>query len=445
MSGNPTTTVAERPRANAGANAELRYLNGFGNELASEALPGALPVGQNSPQQAAYGLYAEQLTATSFTAPRAENRRNWLYRIRPSTPHGAFRRIDNGLVRGAPITETEPTPNRFRWHALPVPDQPTDFVEGLVTMAANGDAEGRQGVAIHVYAINRGMTDRVFANLDGDMLFVGQLGRLVLTTEFGVLDLDAGEIAVIPRAVKFCVAVPDGPARGFVCENYGAHYRLPELGPIGSNGLAHPRDFQTPVAAFEDRDTPCEIIAKFGGGMWACESRHSPFDVVAWHGSGAPYKYDLARFNAINTVTYDHPDPSINTVLTSPSGLPGIANIDFAVFAPRWDVAEHTFRPPFYHRNVMSEFGALIRGASEARSMAPGACTLHNAMAAHGPDPAMFERASSVDPGPRRLEGLAILFETRLPLRPTRYATETPTLQRDYDRTWDALPKRFKP
>ena len=441
MSATQTATI-ERP---AGAKA-LGYLNGFGNELASEALPGALPVGQNAPQQAPYGLYAEQLNGTSFTAPRAENRRSWLYRIRPSTPHGAYRRIDPGLVRGAPITEAEASPNRYRWNATPLPSEPTDFVQGLITMGANGDAEARVGGAVHVYAANRSMAGRAFLNFDGEMLIVPQQGGLRLVTEFGVLEARAGEIAMLPRAVKCRVELLDGPGRGFVCENYGSHYRLPELGPIGSNGLANARDFETPVAAFEDKDGGYELIAKFGGGLWAAEMRHSPFDVVAWHGSGAPYKYDLARFNAINTVTYDHPDPSINTLLTSPSGLPGIANIDVVVFAPRWDVAEHTFRPPFYHRNVMSEFGALLAGPSEARSASkfgPGAMTLHNAMTAHGPDPAVLERASSAELGPRKLEGLAVLFETRLPFRPTRHALEAPTLQRDYDGNWDALPKRF--
>ena len=435
------TAIAERSRV-ATAGSDLQYLAGFGNELASEALPGALPVGQNSPQQPAYGLYAEQLTGTSFTAPRAENRRSWLYRIRPSVMHGAFRRIEDGAIRSAPITETEPTPNRFRWDALPIPDAPTDFVQGLVTMAANGDAEGRAGVAIHVYACNRAMQGRVFADSDGDLLLVPQQGRLLLRTELGVLDVAPGEIAVVPRAIRFTVE-PNGPARGFVCENYGSHFRLPELGPIGSNGLANARDFLAPVAAYEDRDAPTEIVVKFGGGLWACESRHSPFDVVAWHGNYLPYKYYLARFNAINTVTWDHPDPSINTVLTSPSGLPGIANVDVAAFVPRWDVAEHSFRPPFYHRNVMSEFGGLIRGLSEARIVSPGSCTLHNATAAHGPDPAVFERASTAELAPRRLEGLAVLFETRLPLRPTRAALASPALQRDYDRNWDALPNRF--
>jgi homogentisate 1,2-dioxygenase len=440
------TPIALDTRARA--KTALSYLQGFGNELASEALPGALPIGQNSPQAAAYGLYAEQLNLTSFTAPRAENRRSWLYRIRPSTPHGAYKRIDDRLLRAAPITETEPSPNRFRWDPQPLPDAATDFVDGLTTMAANGDPEARTGAAIHVYAANRSMTDRAFSNSDGEMLIVPQVGTLRLVTEFGVIELAPCEIAVVPRAVKLRVELVDGASRGFICENYGAHYRLPELGPIGSNGLANARDFQTPVAAFEDRDTRCEIVTKYAGGLWACEQKHSPFDVVAWHGSGAPYKYDMNRFNAINSVSYDHPDPSINTVLTSPAGLPGIANIDFCVFAPRWDVAEHTFRPPFYHRNVMSEFGALLKGASEARNtarFAPGAMTLHNAMAAHGPDPAVFEKSSTIELGPRRLEGMAVLFETRLPFRPTKFALTSSTLQRDYDQNWDALPKRFKP
>jgi homogentisate 1,2-dioxygenase len=428
--------------------ADLSYQLGFGNELASEAIQGSLPIGQNAPQQVPFGLYAEQLTGTSFTAPRAENRRSWLYRIRPSTMHTTFKRIDARLLRGGPLAEGEATPNRLRWDPLPIPDQPTDFVEGLVTMVANGDAESRTGVGIHVYVANRGMTDRAFSSADGELLIVPQLGRLLLTSELGRLEVAPGEFVLIPRAVKFRVDLPDGSARGFVCENYGQHFRLPELGPIGSNGLANARDFQAPVAAYEKRESKTEIVLKYGNALWAAEQPHSPFDVVAWHGNCVPCKYDLARFNAMNSVTYDHPDPSINTVLTSPSGLPGIANVDFVVFAPRWDVAEHTFRPPFFHRNVMSEFVGLVRGASETRAVSrfgPGACSLHNPMAAHGPDPAVVERASTVELGPRKLEvGLTVMFETRLPCRPSRFALGSPTLQRDYDGNWDGLKASFE-
>lgn len=425
----------------------LNYLTGFGNEHASEALPDTLPAGQNSPQRVPRGLYAEQLSGTAFTAPRAENRRSWLYRIRPSAVQGAFRRIDDGLIRSAPITESALSPNRHRWAPWPLPEIPTDFIAGLVTVAANGDVEGRAGAAIHVYAVNRSMTDRAFADHDGELLIAPQLGRLLLTTEMGGLDVAPGEIALIPRAVKFRVELLDDAARGFVCENYGAHFRLPELGPIGANGLANPRDFLSPVAAFEDRDVATELVVKFGGGLWMTALGHSPFDVVAWHGNCAPCKYDLARFNAMNSVSFDHPDPSIFTVLTSPSGLPGTANVDFVIFPPRWTVTDHTFRPPWFHRNVMSEYVAAIHGMPEARAggYPAGTSHLHNSLTPHGPDPAVVKRASTVDLGPTREESLVIMFETRLAFRPTKAALQSSALESHYDRIWDDLPKLFHP
>jgi homogentisate 1,2-dioxygenase len=432
----PDTSVATRP-----------YLAGFGNEHASEAVPGALPVGQNSPQRPPLGLYAEQISGTAFTAPRAENRRTWTYRIRPSAVHGPFRRIGDRLLRSAPITEAETPPNRLRWDPQPMPDEPADFVDGLATIGANGDAGGRLGVAIHLYRANRPMLDRVFCDADGELLIVPQQGRLLLRTELGLFDLAPGEFAVVPRGLKFRVELPDGAARGWVCENYGPLLRLPELGPIGANGLANPRDFLVPAAAFEDREAAVEVVAKFEGGLWAAEYDHSPLDVVAWHGSYVPYKYDLARFNAINTVSFDHPDPSIFTVLTSPSGTPGTANVDFVVFPPRWQVAEHSFRPPWFHRNVMSEFVMLLKGTYDAKAagFAPGAASLHNCMAGHGPDVASWEKASAATLAPQYLgDTLACMFETRLVIRPTHFALDSPALQRDYDSSWQGFPKGFR-
>ena len=423
-----------------------RYLSGFGNEHHSEALPGTLPEGQNSPQRPPKGLYAEQLSGTAFTAPRGENRRSWLYRIRPSAMHPPFARIENRLLRGAPFTEAEAPPNRLRWDPLPF-DGEADFVEGLATMGGNGDLRQRVGVAIHIYRATRSMQRRVFSDADGELLIVPQQGRLELATEFGVLDAAPGEIAVLPRGVKFRVGLPDGPARGYVCENYGELFRLPALGPIGANGLANPRDFLAPVAAFEDRDDTCESVVKFGGLLWAATLDHSPFDVVAWHGNYVPYKYDLARFAAIGSVSFDHPDPSIFTVLTSPSGSEGTANCDFVIFPPRWTVAEHTFRPPWFHRNVMNEFMGLVHGTYDAKAggFEPGGASLHNCMAAHGPDAASWERASKTELAPHKIEGsLACMFETRLLIAPTRFALETPALQRDYDACWAGFPKLFK-
>ena len=423
------------------------YLSGFANELASEALPGALPEGQNAPQRHPLGLYTEQISGTPFTAPRAQNRRSWLYRIRPSAAHPAFHPINNSLLRSAPFDEMAPPPNRLRWDPLPYPDMQADFVDGLVTIGGNGDIGLNAGIAVHIYRATRSMECRVFCDADGELLLVPQEGRLLLRTEFGVVEASPGEIAVIPRGVKFMVELPDGSARGYVCENYGQLLRLPELGPIGANGLANPRDFLTPAAAFEDRDEPFEVVAKFAGNLWAAEFDHSPFDVVAWHGNYAPYKYDLQRFNTLGSVSFDHPDPSIFTVLTAPSEVAGAANCDFVIFPPRWVVAEHTFRPPWFHRNVMNEFMGLIHGVYDAKAAGflPGGMSLHNCMAAHGPDLATFERASTAELKPQKIaDTLAFMFETRFAIRPTRFALETPALQRDYDKCWEGLPKLFE-
>ncbi len=430
----------------------LAYLSGFGNEHATEAVTGALPEGRNSPQRPPLGLYAEQLSGTPFTAPRHANRRSWLYRILPSAMHAPFRRIDNGLWRSGPFTETQPSPNRLRWDPLPMPTMPVDFVDGIATMGGNGDVAARSGVAIHIYRATTSMTDRVFSDADGELLIVPQQGRLLLRTELGVIDAAPGEIAVIPRGVRFRVELPDlssagGVARGYVCENYGALFTLPELGPIGANGLANPRDFLTPAAWYEDRRVETESVAKFAGNLWATTLDHSPLDVVAWHGNYAPYKYDLGRFMTLGTVSFDHPDPSIFTVLTAPTDTLGTANCDFVIFPPRWMVAENTFRPPWFHRNLMSEFMGLIHGVYDAKAegFVPGGASLHNSFAAHGPDRATFERASNAELQPQKIaDTLAFMFETRLVIRPTEFALDTPALQRDYDRCWSDFERRFQ-
>jgi len=441
--------TAERRRASKHGGAEartLRYQTGFAGELATEALPGALPQGQNSPQKVAYGLYAEQLSGTAFTAPRHANRRSWLYRMRPAAVHGSFRPLAAPRLRSAPFDEVPAPPDQMRWDPLPLPSTATDFVDGLVTMAGNGDAAMQTGVAIHVYACNRPMLGRFFYDADGELLIVPQEGGLTIATELGVLDAKPGEIALVPRGVRFQVVLQGTVARGYVCENYGAMLRLPELGPIGANGLANARDFLVPVAAFEERDGDFELVAKFGGRLWSAPIDHSPLDVVAWHGNLAPCKYDLARFNALNTVSFDHADPSIFTVLTSPSDTPGTANVDFVIFPPRWMVAEHTFRPPWFHRNVMSEFMGLVRGAYDAKAegFVPGGASLHNCMSGHGPDAATFEKATKATLAPQKLEDtLAFMFESRYVIRPTRYALESPQRQKDYLDCWRDLAKRF--
>ena len=419
----------------------LRYQSGFGNTFSTEAVKGALPVGQNSPQKTPKGLCPEVLSGNAFTAPRAENLSSWLYRLRPSAMHGPFKRMAQGLLRSGPFDEVEASPNRLRWNPLPIPSRPTDFVDGLVTIAGSGSAGAQSGIAVHVYRANRPMKDRYFYDADGELMLVPQQGPILLATELGRLEAKPGEIAVVPRGVKFGVEV-NGATRGYLCENYGAPFRLPELGPIGSQGLAQRRDFLAPVAAYEHKRGKCQVVAKFMGGLWASDLSHSPLDVVAWHGNYAPYKYDLARFMAINTVSFDHPDPSIFTVLTSPSGQPGVANCDFVIFPPRWMVAERTFRPPWFHRNVMSELMGLVHGAYDAKAegFLPGGVSIHNCMSAHGPDVATYDKASKAELKPHKIDNtLAFMWESRYVFRPTKAALAAKELQKDYDRVWDGF------
>ena len=424
---------------------ELDYLTGFGGHFASEAVPGALPKGRNSPQQPAFGLYAEQLSGSAFTAPRHENRRSWLYRVRPTADHRPFARYE-GARLFAPGTVDEPlAPNRLRWN--PPADLPadSDFVDGLVTMLANRDPADLEGVAVHLYRAAKSMENRVFANADGELLIIPQSGALHLVTELGRIDVAPGWIALIPRGVRFRVEV-EGEARGYVAENHGAMFRLPELGPIGSNGLASPRDFETPVAAYEDVERPCELIQKDLGSLWTTTLNHSPLDVVAWHGNLVPWRYELARFNTIGSISFDHPDPSIFTVLTSPSDVPGRANADFVIFPPRWMVAEGTFRPPWFHRNIMSEAMGLIHGAYDAKAegFAPGGLSLHNLMSGHGPDVASWKAASEAELKPVKLDAtMAFMVESCWPFVPTRFALDR--AQPDYDLAWADFPKAVLP
>ena len=425
-----------------------QYSPGFGNDFSTEAVSGALPLGGNSPQHVPFGLYAEQLSGTAFTAPRSENRRSWFYRLRPTASHAPFQRyFGNDGLHAGPFQEPV-TPNRLRWDPLPFPQQPTDFVDGLITCCGNGEVGSCVGIGIHMFAATRSMDYRVFFSADGELLIVPQEGNLRIETEMGVIELEPQVIAVVPRGVRFRVILPDGPARGYVCENYGALLRLPELGPIGSNGLANSRDFETPVAWFEDADVETEVIQKFQGKLWRTTLPHSPLDVVAWHGNLAPYRYDLRRFNTINTVSYDHPDPSIFTVLTSPSDRPGTANVDFVIFPPRWMVAEATFRSPWFHRNVMSEFMGLITGVYDAKAsgFAPGGASLHNCMNGHGPDRESYEKAVAANLAPTKIEGtMAFMFESQYVIRPSVWAMASPLCQPDYDEVWADFPKAELP
>jgi homogentisate 1,2-dioxygenase len=426
----------------------LQYQSGFANEFATEAVPNALPNGQNSPQKHPLGLYTEQWSGSPFTAPRAINRRTWTYRLRPSVVHKPYEEMPSKLLRSGPFTELKTTPSQLRWNPIDIPTEPSDFIDGLVTLGGNGDPAMQTGVAIHWYAANQSMHDRFFSNADGELLIVPQLGPVHFHTELGILEVAPGEICVIPRGTKFRVVLEAESARGYILENYGQPFRLPDLGPIGANGLANPRDFLAPVAAYEDREGDFQVVNKFLGNLWSAAIDHSPLDVVAWHGNYNPYKYDLANFNCINSVSFDHPDPSIYTVLTAPSAIPGTANCDFAIFPPRWVVAEHTFRPPWFHRNMMNEFMGLIKGVYDAKAegFLPGGASLHGCMSGHGPDAETLARASAADLKPQFLgDTLAFMFETQLVVRPTQFAMDTRLLQHEYYECWQGLQKHFNP
>lgn len=424
------------------------YMSGFGNDFETESLPGALPQGQNSPQQCAYGLYAEQLSGSPFTAPRGTNERSWLYRIRPSVRHtNRFTGTDLPLWRSAPANhDAVLSLQQMRWSPTPIPTEPTTFIQGIRSVTTAGDVMTQTGMASHVYVANTDMVDDYFFNADGEMLLVPQQGAISVFTELGKIVATPGELCLIPRGMTFKVSLPDGAARGYICENYGAKLTLPDRGPIGANCLANARDFKTPVACFEDKESPCTVTIKWCGHFYRTDIDHSPLDVVAWHGNYAPYKYDLATFSPVGALMFDHPDPSIFTVLTAPSDEAGTANIDFVIFPPRWLVAENTFRPPWYHRNIMSEFMGLICGQYDAKEegFVPGGMSLHNMMLPHGPDHAGFEKASTADLKPQKLDNtLAFMFETRYPQHMTKYAAELNTVQDDYIDCWAGLQRKF--
>lgn len=427
---------------------DLKYQSGFGNHFETEALKGALPVGRNNPQKPAYGLYAEQLNGSAFTAPPFENFRSWLYRILPSACQSPFLPYEAGFLKSASEDNRgSVTPNALRWDPLDYPKKSAHFIQALRTFCVSGSEANQFGSAIHVYAANASMKREFFYNADGEMLFVPQEGDLDVHTEMGVLGVRPGEVLVVPRGVKFQVHLVGEKARGYVCENYGLPFRLPERGPIGANGLANPRDFLAPVAAYEDKGGDFKLIAKFQGQLWETEINHSPLDVVAWHGNYYPYKYDLSRFQTVNTVSFDHSDPSIFTVLTSPSERRGTANIDFVIFPPRWMVAEDTFRPPWYHCNVMSEYMGLVNGVYDAKpqGFVPGGGSLHNCMTGHGPDAETFDKASNADLKPTyQGNTMAFMFESRFVYRPTEFAMTTTALQKNYSKCWQGLKSNFR-
>lgn len=412
-------------------------LIGFGNHHTSEALPNTLPIQQNSPQQCPRGLYAEQLSGSAFTKPRAHNLYSWLYRILPSVVHQDFKPYTHEM--SITFSPMQP-PNPLRWSPLPSLVKEQDWIDGLFPIA------GSDGLQTYIYQCNQSMANRYFCSRDGELLFVPYQGRIQLWTEFGLLEIGPGKIAVIPRGVYFKLEVLEHTAQGYLCENGGSPLTLPELGLIGSNGLAHPRHFIYPDAAFETSPNKVHLICKYQQQLWIAQSNHSPLNVVAWHGNYAPYSYDLSLFNTINTVSFDHLDPSIFTVLTSASDNPGMAHFDFVIFPPRWMVAEHTFRPPYYHRNVMNELMGLIQGEYDAKKSGflVGGVSIHNCMTAHGPDEPAFEQATHAELKPERyVNTLAFMFESKNPWLVTQQSLDHASRERNYSACWQALKPHF--
>lgn len=445
---NVHTTTAASEAVLSPRDGSIAYMTGFENSFATEAVAGALPLMRNSPQKAPLGLYAEQLSGSAFTAPRHTNKRTWFYRIRPSVKHGrGFREMDPGLIRTAPCRDESSLPiAQMRWHPIAIPGAPCTFLSGLRTICTAGDVYMQAGMASHVYVANASMENDYFYNADGEMLLVPQENTIRVFSECGVIDANPGEIVIVPKGMKFKVDLPNGPARGYVCENYGSYLTLPERGPIGANCLANARDFLTPVAAFEEKERPCRLFVKALGKLYQTDLPQSPLDVVAWHGNYAPVKYDLRRFSPVGSTLFDHPDPSIYTVLTSASHTPGTANVDFVIFPERWIVMENSFRPPWYHMNVMSEFMGLVYGVYDAKpgGFVPGGMSLHNALIPHGPDAEAFEKASSKPLLPEKLSGtMAFMFETRFPLSPTAYASSLELMDGDYPNCWDLVERKF--
>lgn len=434
---------------------ESSYLRGFGNHFWTEAKPGSIPTDRHSPQKAPHGLYAEQISGSAFTAPRESNRRSWVYRIRPSVIHGEFKKLPaTAAQQFCPKESIAPPPNQMRWNPIPLPAGSAkasapgiDFVSGTHRLLES------EGCNVYLYAMAESMRDRFFMNSDGEFLFIPETGTLRLATELGTLTVPPLHIAVIPQGLKFRVEIEgSGSARGYLVENLGSQFRLPELGPIGSNGLAYPEHFETPSAQFEDREGSARLVNKFDDTLWECALGHSPLDVVGWQGNLAPYRYDTMKFQTVGSITFDHPDPSIFTCLTSPSDTPGVANCDFVLFAPRWLVQENTFRPPWFHRNVMSEYMGLIHGVYDSKiggGFVPGGGSLHNRFSAHGPDASTYERGSSGDLKPHKLETtMSFMAETRHLFRPTSFAlklsTEGGLLQPDYLECWASIKKAWQ-
>ena len=425
---------------------------GFANAFESEALPDALPRDQNSPRLSAYGLYAEQINATGFVARREHNRRSWVYRIRPAAQHSKLEPLDHPTYR-QDFDLDNPEPNLSGWAPLPMPDSPTDFVDGIYTLGGSGGAEVRRGFAVHLYVANRSMENRSFYNADGEMLLVPQQGKLTLQTESGVLDVDPGMVAIIPRGLKFSVLLREDHARGYIGEVFGRSFHLPERGPVGANGLADSRHFRAPVAYHENRLVPgYSITAKFCGKLFGATQDYSPYDVVAWHGDYTPYVYELRHFSPVINGRMDHADPSIFSVLTAPLDEEGANNLDFVFFPPRWDVSEGTFRPPFFHRNAVTEINGIIRDPAGYKApFYSGGCFITPAMTAHGIRAGGVEGFLSMSdeaadrPHRFRDNSMWFQFETVLPFYLTSWAKKAGQRIDDWHHIWGTYRDHYQP
>ncbi|KAK0434287.1 homogentisate 1,2-dioxygenase [Armillaria borealis] len=404
-----------------------KYQVGFGNRFASEAIPGILPQGQNHPQKNKYGLYMEGMTGSPFVAPRPQNLHAFMYRIRPSLDHKKFVRLPDSPDMESNFLPTNPkvhiSPTQLNWAPPPFPSSKdeVDFIAGLKTIGGNGEPTAREGLALHIYLANADMKNKAFCDSDGDMLVVPQQGRLDVQTEFGRMMVRPGELMVIQKGMKFKVSLPDGPSRGYVQEIFGSHFELPDLGPIGGHGMANPRDFEVPLASFEIDETSWE--GKIGGQLFSAAQDHIPFDVVAWQGNYVPYKYAMEKFIFVGSVSKDHLDPSVFTVLTAKSKATGIPLVEILTVSERWNVASDTFRPPYYHRNNATEILCFISGERGGRYV-PGGIVLQTVFCPHGPPPEVHKAAIVAELKPERISkgSMAIAIETPMILSMTDYA-----------------------
>ncbi|KAI9822498.1 MAG: hypothetical protein M1827_000217 [Pycnora praestabilis] len=434
-------------------NDPYEYQSGFGNTFESEAVPGTLPQGQNSPRNVRFGLYAEQMTASAFVAPRHLNRKAWLYRARPAVAHQGFDDLPDNEDTESNFMPINPRVHlcaqQLAWLPFDIPSgDDINFVEGIKTIAGSGEPTLREGIATHMYMANKSMNKQTYTNSDGDYLICPQQGSLDIQTEFGPLFVQPGEIVVLQRGQRFSVKLPDGPSRGYILEIWGSNFELPELGPLGANGLANARDFLHPTAKYEvTKHDSWQCIYKLGGKYFKSKQEHSPFDVVAWHGNYVPYKYDLTKFVNVGSISVDHIDPSIFCVLTARSRDPAAPLADFLIFSPRWDVASHTYRPPYYHRNVASEFMGLLYGGYGGRSdeFAPGGASYECGMVPHGVAYEEFKEATAEAPPEMQISkgAVAVMFESSRPFTITDYAWNSSKKHEHDPKMWDDLVDNF--